>query len=101
MARAAGFASDPLAQRARVARSADGMWRGLALMLAWGGCDRAPTCTGIDDPDGLWARAASVRVDVYGSGTVCQDNQVVAGEVPPQLTRTFDPRDLIELEVAP
>lgn len=43
-------------------------------------------------------RAASVRVDVYASGVLCMGDQI-AGTPTPQLSRIFDPRQPIQLDV--
>jgi hypothetical protein len=67
------------------------------LALLASGCQGR--CTGIDDPDNLWSRAASVRVDVYGAGPSCQNNQIVSGGAVPQITRVYDPHQSIQIDL--
>src|SRR5262249_7302777 len=53
------------------------------------------------DPDGLWARAALTRIDVYGADARCSGGSVAPGAGAPITSRSFSPSQNIVLELTP
>jgi hypothetical protein len=70
----------------------------LILILLLGSACGGDDCSGIDDPEDLWPRAARVRVDVYGEAVQC-DHAVVKGAGAPLLSRLYAPSDSITLDL--
>jgi hypothetical protein len=70
---------------------------GLAALA--GGCHKS-TCTTIADPEGLWARAAVVKVAAYGSNAHCANGTVSVADTKPLASRTFRPSDAIALDLS-
>ncbi len=69
------------------------------FVCAVGGCGGSTErCSPIDDPGGLWSRAALVRVDVYGAGTHCA-GATVAGGGPLLTSRTFSTGAAVALDL--
>jgi hypothetical protein len=62
-------------------------------------CSGHSPCSGIDDPNGLWVRAAQVRVDVYSAAATCNHNLLGIGSASLVSSRVFDPHRVIQLDV--